>query len=183
MCFLKNRGSEYKDFTLNAAGEYIYSGDYMEYAEENSLPYIKMRRLLPGLSSASAVAALASGLFAAPGSSDRFFIILPLTGTIACAFLAVYCALRYAMAGNPMRRFDYDRIMGAFFGRLKACAFFAAITLLAYFVHIIASGMGDCKLWAALLFPLLVASSGAAASASCGLLKGQVWITQEKARM
>lgn len=179
MCSPKKKESKYKDFTLNLAGEYIYSGDYLEYSEENPLPYAKMRILLPALSLASASAVLASGLFAAPGTVDRFYVILPMSATIACALLAAYCAFRFAMVGNPMRRFDYDAFMKPFSVRLKACALFAAITLIAYLIHLIVSGIGDYGLWSALLFPVLVAACGVASFIASVLLERQVWITQE----
>lgn len=179
MCSPKKKESKYKDFTLNVAGEYIYSGDYLEYSEGNPLPYAKMRIILPVLVLASAGAALASGLFAAPGTSDRFYVILPLTATIACALLSAYSALRYAAVGNPMRRFDYDAFMKSFPVRLKACAIFAAITLIAYFVHLIMNGIGGYGLWAVLLFPSLVAACGVASGAASVLAERQVWVTQE----
>lgn len=153
----KRRRGYLADFAPSVDGDYVYTGARYRFTEGESAQ--KSWRLRLGLDAALPAAALfAAGFLPAPGSTDRFYVILPFLAAIVCAFVSVWKSVRVLSGGKSLREYVYTGALAPLPGWSLAGAIACGLTALTETVHLCLRGF-DGRAGAALgLLALLAAA-------------------------
>lgn len=155
----KRRRGYLADFRQTVGGEYIYTGaSWRPEGGEKAL-----RALRPRLGAAAGLAAaalFAAGFLPAPGSTDRFYVILPYLAALTAAFVCAWKSIRLLTGGAALRAYVYEATVPKLPGWALAGAIACGVTLLAETVHLCVRGF-DGRAAAALGLLALLAAAAA----------------------
>ncbi len=180
MAFGDRKKKKYRDFAEDINGEIVYNGDMFNYGTKNRLPYRVFRQRASALSFVSFASVVSAGTFAAPGTTDRFYIILPLLAAIITSALMCYSVIGVLSRGEALRRFDVDGRLSRSKGESMLSSVFSAAALAAYAANYLMSGRGEYDIIAAAGFPILILLSLCSEYGVFRLLKDTVWDKQKK---
>lgn len=180
MAFGDRKKKKYRDFAENIDGEIVYNGELYRYSGENAAPYSDFRKRAGVLAAAALISVVTAGTFAAPGTTDRFYIVLPLITSIILAVL-MCCSLAGVMRrGEVIRQFDVDGKLNHLKGEAVLASFFSAATFIAYLVSLFTSGRGEYSMVSSIAFPVLMAISVYSDYVIFHLFRAIVWEKQKK---
>lgn len=103
----KKRRSKLELFQRNAAGEYIYTGGHMRYADAHKT----RRRMLAELWASGALGTLcflAGGFLPVPGFTGCFYVLGPYVAALIAAAGSLWTLGELTGAGDPIRQYAYD---------------------------------------------------------------------------
>lgn len=155
----KRRRGYLADFTPSVDGEYVYTGALCRFAGDERA-FGKWRLRLGAGAVLPAAVLFAAGFLPAPGSTDRFYVILPFLAAIICAFVGLWKSVRVLASGKVMREYVYTGALRQLPGWGLGGAIACAVTALAEIVHLCLRGF-DGRAGAALgLLALLAGALG-----------------------
>lgn len=135
----KNRKSALEHYQVNAGGEYVYTGKYLRYQQQEK----SRKQALTGLWALCipmAAAAVACGCIPAPGMVNTFYVLLPLMVEIVLVISCLWSLGQITAGGDPMKEYVYRDSVEKLPGRLVAVMVFAGITTAAELLYLILEG-------------------------------------------
>lgn len=135
----KSRKSDLEHYQRNAGGEYIYTGGYMAFVQENK-PRKRAMGELWCVTAAMVGCAVASGCIPAPGTQNTFYVLLPLMVAIITAISCVWTLGQVTAGGDPMKEYVYRDSVLKMQGKFSAAAFFAGVTGAAELLYLVLNG-------------------------------------------
>lgn len=175
----RNRRSSYLEhFHRNAAGEYIYSGDYYAYATQE----IPRRRALGELwlyTGLALAAFLTGGCIRVPGLGDCAYVLLPYMGGSIAAGSLIWTMGQLSAGGDPLREYVYQVTVKRLPRRMLIMGAAACLSLVGEGAYLLLHG-GAGRTGLGVLFMALEALA-----AVCGALgrrrgRGLSWTKTEK---
>lgn len=119
----KKRRSKLELFQRNAAGEYIYTGGHMRYADAKK-PRRRMLAELWAMGLLGTLCFLAGGFLPVPGFTGCFYVLGPYVAALIAAAGSLWTLGELTGAGDPIRQYVYDATVL----RLPVWALIAGIT-------------------------------------------------------
>ena len=171
----KRKQEELKDFTRTADGDLVYTGTMHYYAAENSRPFNIYIRDLLALCGVSAFSAVMAGCIRVPGMLNHWYVIIPYAIMLISSLLTLWGSARIAMHGTELRDYVYKRTVEVLQPRAGACMIFAAVTLVAYLIHLATHGAGDFSRILIAVFPVYPVICGCLSFAVLKLTKTIIW--------
>ena len=99
--FGRRRRSELEHVTRNAAGEFIYTGDWHAYS--GTVPRKRLICELWGLCGVAAALLLVSGFLPAPGLIGSWYVQIPYVLSLGALLSVLWALGRLSLAGDPIR--------------------------------------------------------------------------------
>lgn len=180
MAFGDRKKKKYRDFSEDINGEIVYNGELFRYGVDNILSYSDFRKRGVALSAAGVISAVSAGTFAAPGTTDRFYIVLPLLAAIIISVATLYFVSGVLKRGEILRKFDIDGKLSRSKATSMFASFFSAVTFVFYISNYMMEGCGEYSMLSAAAFPLLILLSLYSEYSIFVLLKNTVWDKQKK---
>ncbi len=131
------KGKSYlREFTSNAQGEYVYTGDH--YRLDGDVK--KTNLSLSLLFCLSLLCVIGSGFVNAAGLSNTFYVIIPYVGEVASLFSLGWNTLRLVKSGARIRAYVYFAVKRRIPGSALSAVIFALAGLLCSAVFMILNG-------------------------------------------
>ena len=178
MMMRKKRRSYLDHFHKNAAGEYIYSGEYYDY-DGGGKPFRRAMAELWLCCGLAVAATVAGGCIPVPGMSHCAYVLLPYVIAIIAAFSVVWSLGQLAAGGMSLREYIYAATVRRLPRRFLITAVFSGLTVLGEGVYLILHGPGD-RLGFAVVFLVLGMVAAGAATTGKILLSGLSWSKSQK---
>ena len=173
----KGRRAYLGDFRPGVGGDYVYTGSYRRFeGDEAALKAFQTR--VGGAAGLAAAALVAAGCMSAPGSTDRFYVILPWLAALTAAFVCAWKAVRLLSGGATLREYVYAATAPKLPGWALAGAIACGLTLLAEAVCLALRGF-EGRAPAALGFLALTALALAALLLLRSFSRKGVWTEQK----
>ena len=110
---MKKRNAYLDNFQKTASGEYIYSGNILEFnGDENAFKSFKLKMCV--LTIVGFILSLLSGILPVPGAINTWYIILPYALEIIMMGMGIYKELRLFRNGIKVREYIYDKTFKEF---------------------------------------------------------------------
>lgn len=155
----KRRRGYLADFQPTVSGDYVYTGAFFRPEADDAA--LRAWHLRLGMAAGLAAAALfAAGFLPAPGSTDRFYVILPYLAALTAAFVCAWKTARILTGGAALRAYVYVETVPKLPGWALAGAIACGAALLAETVHLCLRGF-DGRTAAALGLLALLAAAAA----------------------
>ncbi len=123
-------------FHKNAAGEYIYSGNYYKYATEEKPRKQAMIELwiLCGVATA---ATLMGACIPVPGLSRYAYVLVPYVAAIITACSLLWSLGQLSAGGDPLREYVYKVTVKKLPRRTILTGFFSALTVIGEVIYLV----------------------------------------------
>ena len=148
----RNRWEFLNEFTKDASGEYIYTGEYV-------LPEFGDRRVLWALTILSAAIVVGSGCIDAAGMHDSFYVILPYIGEVTGMFLFVWNSVKLLRRGGKIRKYVYESATKLIVPAAVVMGVFALVGAVCAVVHTVLKGFEGGALMCSLYIALKLAGA------------------------
>lgn len=174
----KKRRRYLDHFHKNAAGEYIYSGEYYVY-DGIGKPFRRAMTELWLCCGVAAAANLAVGCIPVPGLSRCAYVLLPYVVAIIAAFSTIWSMGQLSAGGVSLREYVYETTVKKLPRRLVITAVFSGLVVAGELIYLLRNGAGD-KIGFVILFFALQVAATAAAALGRKVLSGLSWSKSQK---
>ena len=151
------KGKSYlREFTSNAQGEYVYTGDH--YRLDGDVKKTNLRLSL--LFAASLLCVIGSGFVNAAGLSNTFYVILPYVGEVASLFALGWNTLRLVRSGRRVRAYVCFAVKRRIPASALIAVIFALIGLVCSAIFLVLNGTEGKPLLCAVYLAAKLAAAG-----------------------
>lgn len=135
----KGKKSSLEQYQRNAAGEYIYTGKYFTCTADGTTRRRTLFQLWL-LMGAMAGGSVAVGLFPAPGTTNTFYVLIPMVAEIILAMSCLWALGQLSAGGEPLKEYVYGVSVKKLPGRLTAVTVLAGLTALMELLYLLLNG-------------------------------------------
>ena len=135
----KGRRAYLSDYVLNAAGEYVYTGDYYVAVAEGKDP-VKIMRGILGLAAAAFAALAGAGCLSTCTASGAFYVTIPYVVAVVLCAVCSYDAATILHERCRLTAHSYEKSAQRVKGFLMVAAVCAFVAAAGHIVHTVLRG-------------------------------------------
>ncbi len=140
----KNRRAYLNDFHQTLSGEYVYTGVTYRF-DGSKKERMKLYYRLVFLAVLLLAAGLVTGLIAAPGSLNCFYVVVPYMVSFMASISLIWGLCRMWAGGAVLREYIYKATLDQFQPRGTLTAVSAGCAFAGEIIYVLRNGMGDLQ--------------------------------------